>query len=111
MSTKEVLDAIAYERAPRRPGSRVNIPIRCADGFTVSVQASDMHYANDGDGTTSPYFGIDRAPEYPFVTFEVGYPSAPPPKTWRKYDSGGVWAFVPRRAVHLLLAAHGGVSA
>lgn len=112
LTTAEAVEAVAWGRAPRDPHGRVNLRIVCADGFAVSVQASAWHYANDRNGD-APYwrdFGEDESTGWPFVTFEVGNPSAEPKpkKVWREYDSGGVWAWVPRRVVADLLDSHGG---
>lgn len=113
LTTTLAVEAIAWERAPRHSGGRVNRRIVCADGFTVSVQASRWHYANDRTGAPYWRFGEDVAVDYPFTTFEVGNPSdePAPESVWSGYDSGGVWAWVPRQVVADLLAAHGGAVA
>lgn len=110
LTTATAVEMVAYERAPRPTGRSVNQAIVCADGFTVSVQASSMHYAHDSSGE-APYWNLGTDPQiaYPFVTFEVGYPSEnPPADVWDEYDSGGVWAWVPREVVADLLDLHGG---
>ena len=111
LTTETAVEAIAWERAPRYPGSWVNCRVVCADGFTVSVQASNRHYAEDSSGRAPYWTGAN--PEYPFIAFEVGHPTEDPaPKrVWSKYDSGGVWAWVPRRVVANLLKYHGGAVA
>jgi hypothetical protein len=110
LTTALAVEAIAWERAPRYPKRTVNRRVVCADGFAVSVQASRMHYAND-QSAEAPYWGTDDDPIfYPFATFEVGNPSADPTpaEVWDEYESGGVWAWVPREVVADLLDSHGG---
>lgn len=51
--------------------------IVCKDGFSLSVQASDGMYCHPR---------INRSSNYSEV--EVGYPSARPPETWKKYFDG-----------------------
>jgi hypothetical protein len=112
LTTDLAVEAVAWERAPRYPLRSVNRRILCADGFAVSVQASANHYANDAS-SEAPYWHMDREVSYPFTTFEVGYPTADPEpaEVWSEYDSGGVWAWVPRQVVADLLALHGGAVA
>lgn len=113
LTTAQAVEAVAWERAPRYPGRLVNRRIACADGYTVSVQASTHHYANDG-GPEAPYWrGDDTEIVYPFTTFEIGNPTADPQpaSVWDEYDSGGVWAWVPRLIVADLLDLHGGAVA
>lgn len=112
LTTPRAVDAIAWERAPRPTGRSVNQRVVCADGYRVSVQASGHHYANDSSGK-APYWSIDPVIEYPFTAFEVGNPDAAPepPEVWDEYESGGVWAWVPRQVVADLLDSHGGAVA
>ena len=116
LTTQLAVEAVAWERAPRyKDGGTVNLRVLCADGYAVSVQASAMHYAHDSheDGS-GPYWRYrDETPVYPFVTFEVGNPTADPEPAdaWDEYESGGAWATVPRQLVADLLDAHGGAVA
>jgi hypothetical protein len=117
LTTQTAVEAVAWERAPRYPGRRVNSRIACSDGFLVSVQASENHYANDslaGDGSLeseAPYWrGPDAEVAYPFTTFEIGNPSDDVPSL-DEWDSDGVWAWVPRESVVRLLDSHGGAVA
>ena len=48
--------------------------IVCADGFSLSVQASNGHYC-----TPRSNYG-------PYSRVEVGYPSSRPPEAWRNYS-------------------------
>ena len=108
LTTQRAVDTIAYERAPRYPGRTVNKRVVCADGFAVSVQASAMHYANDSSGS-APYWQLDDdpPPDYPFVTFERGNADTTDLDVLAEWDSGGVWAWVPRDVVIDLLDSHG----
>jgi hypothetical protein len=112
LTTALAVEAVAWERAPRYPGRTVNLRVVCADGFSVSVQASNMNYAEDShpSGKAAYWRGLDAEPVYPFTSFEVGYPSADPEPVdvWAEYDNGGVWAWVPRQVVADLLDLHGG---
>ncbi|MCM0622188.1 hypothetical protein [Nocardioides bruguierae] len=113
--TEQFVEAIAWGRAPRYPSRNVNYPVVCADGFTVSVQASSWHYANDSHPSgRAAYWRTctdDEQVVYPFTTFEVGYPTDTLPDSWEEYGGGGVWAWVPREKVAELLALHGGAVA
>lgn len=115
LTTTLAVEAIAWGRAPRYPGRNVNNRVVCADGFAVSVQASGWHYANDSHPSgEAAYWRLgDEEPTYPFTTFEVGYPTTDPEPAdvWDEYESGGVWAWVPRQVVADLLDAHGGATA
>lgn len=113
LTTSLAVEAVAWGRAPRQGGRTVNHRIVCADGFLVSVQASERHYANDSTGK-APYWALGDADiRWPFTTFEVGNPSDDPgpAEVWDEYESGGVWAWVPRVVVADLLDAHGGAVA
>lgn len=115
LTTALAVEAVAWERAPRYPSRTVNRRIVCADGFTVSVQASAHHYAMDsGADGSGPYWRWkDETPAYPFTTFEIGNPTEDPApaEVWDEYDNGGVWAMVPRQVVADLLDLHGGAVA
>lgn len=76
--------------------------IVCADGFSMSVQASEHTYC-----TPRKY----RA--WPYARAEVGYPSAPEPiiEPWAE-DSGAltetVYGYVPLTHISAVVDAHGG---
>lgn len=84
-------------------------PIRCKDGITLSVQASEYHYC-------SP-----RSDTGPYETVEVGYITTekgnrfPAPRDWAEYAEGekerwaDVFADVPIEKVHAFIEAHGGI--
>ena len=79
--------------------------IECADGESLSVQASETHYC-------SP-----RQNEAMWTEVEVGFPSKEPPETWREYfdgnwdegdRTGSVYGFVPIFLVLDYINSHGG---
>lgn len=115
LTTTQVVEAIAWGRAPTYPGRTINRRVVCADDYKVSVQASSMHYAKDSDpsGEAAYWRGLDPNVIYPFVTFEIGNPTSDPEpsEVWDVYDASGVWAWVPRQIVADLLDAHGGAVA
>ena len=75
----------------------------CADGFSMSVQASETHYCSPRE---------DGAEKYTAV--EVGYPN--PPERLLMYlaedqdaPTMTVYPFVPAQLVALVIAKHGGM--
>ena len=79
--------------------------ITCADGTTLSVQASSNHYCTP------------RTHRGPYSKVEVGYPSVAPPDSWADYFDGewgrdaptdSVYACVPIELVREFSLAHGG---
>lgn len=79
----------------------------CADGTTLSVQASRFHYSTP------------RQDEGPYTRVEVGYiedkngERITPPESWREYADGdefpnAVYGYVPIELVEALIAEHGG---
>jgi hypothetical protein len=75
----------------------------CADGFSMSVQASETHYCSPRE---------DGAEKYTAV--EVGYPCLPEPLlTYLAEDQDAptmtVYPFVPAQLVALVIAKHGGM--
>ena len=77
--------------------------VTCADGFTVSIQASSTHYSEPR---------TDTAPAYDSV--ELGFPSRPCVFI-RDYAedpenlTGTVYGWVPAQIVRNMIAAHGGI--
>ena len=68
------------------------------------------HYASDSSGR-APYW-TNAAPAYPFTSFELGgLDEGTDLPTLAEWESGGVWAWVPREPVAELLNSHGGVIA
>ena len=72
--------------------------IVCADGTSLSVQASQSHYS------------LPREDFGPYTAVEVGYPSADVPESWNEFKQGdlNVFAFVPVELVRAYVASHGG---
>lgn len=75
--------------------------ITCADGFTVSIQASNGHYCkprnNDGG----------------YTEFELGYPSSPDDLIQEFAEDpdapcSTVYGYVPKAVVQALIEKHGG---
>lgn len=82
----------------RRTGWVNTERVLCADGFSISVQASASHYC-----TPRTAYGL-------WTHFELGFPSAPCPELADFDDGGsGVYAQVPLEVVSALIAAHGGI--
>ena len=75
------------------------LPMRCADGFSMSVQASNSHYCSPRDD-----FG-------PYVSVEVGYPNRPEPLLEPHSDvvGGDVFGWVPVEVIAQIIAKHGGL--
>ena len=82
-------------------------PIRCADGFTFSVQASAHHYCHP------------RSNDGPWHAFEVGFPSTMEPMLMPYIDTDDpddavptncVYPSVPVDIVLLILDNHGGIA-
>lgn len=71
--------------------------IVCADGFTLSVQASRLHYSKPATDLG------------PYTHVEVAYPSGPAPEL-ETYRNGGIYGFVPVALVDAVLAQHGGIA-
>lgn len=84
---------------------QIDKQIHCADGNTISVQASRTHYCSPRNN-----WG-------PYRSVEVGYPSTSPPDSWKEYFEGdwdtddhtaSVYAGVPVALVREFIEAHGG---
>lgn len=74
--------------------------IVCADGFAMSVQASEYHYCLPRE---------DNAEAYTHV--EVGYPSSHDdmPQEYRDGTDSPVYDYVPVEVVEAIVAKHGGL--
>lgn len=67
----------------------------CADGFKMSIQASDEHYCqktNDGS----------------YASVEIGFPSSSE-SLLDDYGDDGVYGYVPLTVVDAIIAKHGGI--
>jgi hypothetical protein len=107
MSTAEfirVTDLLKKEKAAKNSDNifaammamRENRPEAiCADGFKMSIQASEDHYCQKDD-------------EGSYVSVEVGFPSPPEPLL-DEYGDDGVYGYVPLTVVDAIIAKHGGI--
>lgn len=81
--------------------------IKCADGTTLSVQASAMHYCTPRLTNCRHYTEV-----------EVGFPSSKPPESWRRFCEADfdtrwqdtVYCYVPVQLVWDYIQEHGGFS-
>lgn len=80
----------------------------CADGVSLSIQASRTHYS------------IPREDVGPYVAVEVGYvedkdgKQFTPPRSWKKHTDGSdfpndVYGYIPVKLVVRFIKAHGGI--
>ena len=79
--------------------------IKCADGFEMSVQASETHYCD-------PRENFEDASIY--TSMEVGYPSATEPLLMEYAEdennpTGTVYGWVPVETINKVLENHGGI--
>ena len=94
MTTNEFLQK--YRRV--RFGMNVTRPrVKCADGYTVSIQAGYGIYS------------IPREDADAYEAVELGFPSKVDRKL-RPYASCGVYGYVPVELVDEILQKHGGIS-
>ena len=75
----------------------------CADGFSMSVQASETHYCSPRETGAKKYSAV-----------EVGYPNPPEPLLMHLAEDQDrptmtVYPFVPAQLVALVIAKHGGM--
>ena len=96
--TKEYYgDLIGYAMLKRRPR------IVCADGFDVSIQASECHYCRP------------RRDDGPYTAVEIGYPSDEVSE-WMEYAESPdapletVYGWVPVEIIDEVLCKHGGIA-
>ena len=77
----------------------VNTHVTCADGTTLSVQASKYHYCTPRNNLG------------PYTHVEVGFPTAVVPETWEPYNDGdtGIYPWIPVRLVLDYIHEHGGM--
>ena len=87
---------------PGVENSTVRPSVRCADGTTLSVQASDFHYCSpqNNDG---PYTSVEVWCVYatcaPYADF-----------FYDEGDQDGPWGYVSVEKVAEFIAAHGGIA-
>lgn len=78
--------------------------IHCADGFNLSVQASETHYSSPRENGA-----------YPYHLVEVGYPSGEIPEIMEWCEDPAkptdtVYGYVPTNIVNEVIHAHGGIT-
>lgn len=91
---------------PTIPKSRNGISksaIKCADGFTMSVQASSFHYCTP------------RTDKGPHTAFEVGFPSERvealmPYAEDAETPTETVYGWVPVEIIDAIISEHGGIT-
>ena len=66
-----------------------------ADGFKMSIQASDDHYCQKADDGS-------------YASVEIGFPSSSEPLL-NDYGDGEVYGYVPLTVVDAIIAKHGGI--
>lgn len=77
---------------------------KCADGFEVSIQASEFHYSAPRDNS-GQYWEV-----------ELGFPNMEPTEEVAQYAedkndlTGTVYGYVPIELVDAMLEAHGGLT-
>lgn len=105
MNAQELCDLMNSKRAKDSAYEQLLIPrIVCADGFSLSVQASYAHYSTPRENDKTTYIKV-----------EVGFPSAREeslmPYAEDKEDpTGTIYAFVPTQIVAAIITDHGGVA-
>jgi hypothetical protein len=92
-----------HDHFARHPGT-IRRGITCADGFSISVQASSFHYCSPRE---------DNAERYDSV--EVGFPERPDGTGYRIRSFGrgsrGIYGWVPVSTVNRWIKRHGGLAA
>lgn len=94
------------KRAAGPRNSPFNVPpVVCADGFEMSVQASEVHYCSPRE----------LLPFGDYVSWEVGFPSALEPDLMPycedpEHPLDTVYGYVPTATVNAVIAKHGGLA-
>jgi hypothetical protein len=75
-------------------------PVKCNDGYRISIQASECHYCTPRVSTPEGY-----------TRFELGYPSVPDDiiEPFREAEGSDIYPYVPLAVVEQLLRKHGGI--
>ena len=87
---------VKYVKRNRNQKTGFVAPVRCRDGFDMSVQASPYHYSTPSGWDPEEY-----------THFEVGYPSQPEPLLGA--GDGEVYAYVPAEIIDRVIEKHGGL--
>lgn len=92
-----------FESMPDVGINPIKAPIYCKDGFSMSVQASYIHYCSPRKNTG------------PWETFEVGFPTMLEPKLYPFMEmrdgepTQSVYGWVPIKVLIQIIAWHGGL--
>jgi hypothetical protein len=82
--------------------------VRCADGVSLSVQASEYAYCHPRQ-RYNRHWTTYNSVEVGYIYDKNTRPFSPP-DIWREYQNGNdeIWAYVPVSVVEEFLQAHGG---
>lgn len=83
-------------RAVKNGMNEIRPRVKCADGYTVSVQAGFGPYSRPRDDADA------------YTAVELGYPSEIDRELMPWYD-GSIFAYVPVEVVDMVFAKHGGI--
>jgi hypothetical protein len=92
----------AFLTTPRKGYPANMVRITCADGESVSVQASAHHYCTPRDNNG------------PWIEVEAGFPTCSPPPSWQEYAESPnkltetVYGCMPIGRIEEFIEAHGG---
>jgi len=81
----------------------MNTKVTCADGFTMSVQASEYSYCHPRVSNAPRYFSVEIGYPSEKETLIIEYAENP------ENPTETVYAWVPAAVVSLICAKHGGV--
>ena len=86
--------------------------IHCADGFALSIQASDFHYCLPRQSFFDPNSNENFYENY--HAFEIGYPNEEeelllPYADDEENPTDTVYPYVPKEIINLVVEKHGGV--
>jgi hypothetical protein len=92
--------AINKHIAKTKDRTNVAKPIKCSDGFSMSVQASKHHYSTPRSNGTDAY-----------VAYEVGYPSQREEllMPFHECEDSTVFCWVPAEVIIQVILKHGGM--
>ena len=93
--------AINKHIAVTKDHGNIATPIKCTDGFTMSVQASEHHYSTPRTDTTTAY-----------VEYEVGYPSQREEllMPFHECEDSTEFCWVPAEVLIQVILKHGGMT-
>ena len=82
--------------------------VHCADGVSLSIQASEYNYCSPRQRLQRPWNEYSLV-EVGFI-YDKYYRPFSPPDIWRQYQDGTweVWGYVPVSVVEEFIEAHGG---